>query len=259
MATSNYRVPKDRQREYERLVSRANSRIRANLAYIQQENITSKQTIRSLLGRYEDVSEWATENSTFHSRVIFKNKRDFDSYYRQVAKWGGIETGEKKRGRYITETPEASIEGRKQGYYEAIIKSLTDSAIQNNVPMENGRLPGNIANKIKELNLEQLAHFFDNDDPVADLEYLPYSEVDFNGVNSQEFVENVDTIINSLKQVYPHANLKAYKQMLDQGISEYDALKKIFPKATKHQLVYYKHSGNIPAVYKPPRKRKKKK
>lgn len=257
MANSKYRVPKNEQRAYERLVARANTRIRANLEYIQQEAIETEQTRRSLLGMYADRSEWYNEKVTFHDRVIFNSKQEYEQYKRNVEKWGGVETGRKKGNRYEIETPEASVEGRKKGYYEAIIKSLTDSAITNNVPMENGKLPGDIAKKIKSLNVEQLAQFYDNDDAVADLEYLPYSEVDFNGVSSSQFVENVDLIVNSLKQVYPHANLKAYRRMLSDGIDADAALRRIFPKATKHQIVYYRYSGNIPEVYKPPRKRAK--
>ena len=255
-----YRVPKSEQREYERLVARANSRIRANLVYIQQENIDTSQTKRTLLGQYEDRSEWASEKATFHNRVLFDSAQEYVSYKRHVAQWGGIETGRKIKGRYEILTPAASVEGRKEGYIQKIIESLTQSAITNNIEMTaDGKLPGNIGAKLRDLNLEQLSHFFRNDEPVADLEYLPYSEVDFNGVTDDEFVEKVDSIINSLKQIYPHANMKRYRNLINQGIESKQALQMIYPKATPRQITYYNYSGNLPAVYTAPKRKTKRK
>ena len=257
---NKYSIPNSERAAYRRLVARANTRIRTNIAYLEQESIDSAQTKRSLLGQYEDRSEWASDKATFHDRVVFDSKRDYESYKRQVAKWGGIETGRKIKNKYEILTPESSVEGRKEGYIQSIIDSLTSSAITNNVQMaDDGRLPGNIGDKLRALNIEQLSHFFRNNEPVADLEYLPYSEVDFNGVTRDEFVEKVDSIINSLKQIYPHANMKRYKNLINQGVESKQALRQIFPKATPHQITYYNYSGNIPAVYTPPKRKRKKK
>ena len=267
MASSKYRVPEADRREYNRMIGRANSRIKYNLQYIQQEGITDRQTKRSLLGDYESPEAWNTSKAAFSSRIVFNSKREYEQYKRHVAQWGGVETGNKIGNKYEIETPAASVEGRKEGYYNAIIKSLTQSAIENGVELKDGKLPGNISEKLQKLNLEQISHFFDMDEPVADLEYLPYSEVDFNGVNGDEFVEKVDAIISNLKQVYNtdrgkramNENQRRYYTMIKEGIDARNALKQIFPKATEHQIRYYKYSGNLPAAYKPPKPRKPRK
>ena len=241
-----YVVPEKERQEFYNLVRRANRGIAANMAAVGIGGIQSKAAQRALLGDYADRASWHTEKTTFSRSVKFESKRDYEKYKRHLSQWGGKQ-------------PERTVDALKAGYERAIIKSLTTAAIDNNIPLENGRLPGNVRSKISDLTLEQMTHFFHNDEPVADLEYLPYSEVDFNGVDSAGFVENVDTIINSLKQIYPNANERKYAELMASGLESRDALAQIFPKATKGQIVYYDYSGNIPETYKAPRKRRKKK
>lgn len=244
---SKYVVPASDRREFDRMVQRANRRINANLKYIQQEDIKSESAQRTLMSDYADRSNWNTPKTVFSRSIKFNSKKEYEQYKRHVMQWGA-------------ESPERTVEGLKQGYEKAIIKSLTTAAIDNNIPLENGRLPGNIRQKIKGLSLEQMTHFFHNDEPVSDMEYLPYSEVDFNGVDERGFVDNVDTIINSLQQIYPNANERRYREMIANGADSKAALQRIFPKATPAQLRYYtSKNGRIPETYKPPRKRKKKK
>lgn len=242
--SSKYIVPASDRREFDRMVQRANRRIMANLKYIQQEELNSESAQRALMSDYADRSTWHTEKTVFSRSIKFSSKKEYEQYKRHVSQWGN-------------EKAERTVEGLKQGYEKAIIKSLTTAAIDNNIPLENGRLPGNIRQKIKGLTLEQMTHFFHNDEPVADMEYLPYSEVDFNGVDTDGFVENVETIINSLQQVYPNANERRYRKMLADGVDSKTALKRIFPQATAGQIRYYgSKSGSIPEYYKAPRKRK---
>lgn len=244
---SKYIVPESDRLEFDRMIQRANRRIQSNLKYIQQEGIQSEAATRALMGDYGTPETWHTSKTVFSRSIKFESKKDYESYKRHVQQWGGKEAPR-------------TVDGLKQGYEKAIVKALTTAAIDNNIPLENGRLPGNIRNKIKGLTLEQMTHFFYNSDPVDDLEYLPYSEVDFNGVDTDGFIDNVDSIINSLQQIYPNANEKRYKKLLAQGIDARSALKQIFPKATQRQISYYvSKNGRIPEQYKPPRKRKKKK
>lgn len=245
--SSKYIVPASDRREFDRMVQRANRRINANLKFIQIENIKSESAQRALMSDYADRSNWHTPKTAFSRSIKFDSKKAYEQYKRHVMQWGG-------------KNAERTVEGLKAGYEKAIIKSLTTAAIDNNIPLDNGRLPGNIRQKIKGLSLEQMTHFFHNDEPVADMEYLPYSEVDFNGVDEQGFIDNVDTIINSLEQIYPNANERKYREMIANGMDAKAALKTIFPKATPGQLRYYtSKNGKIPEFYKPPRNASSKK
>ena len=255
-----YTVPAGERTEFDRMVQRANRRIIANMKYIQQEEISSEGAKRALLSDYVDRGEWATEKTVFSRSIKFNSKREYESYKRHVMQWGASEQQraayEAKNNHTLTDR---TLDGIKEGYQKAIIKSLTDSAIANNIEFKNGRLPGNIVKKIRGLTLEQLTHFFENSDPIDDLEYLPYSEIDFNGVDSAGFVDNVDSIINGLKWVYPTGNVQKFKKYTADGMDAKTALKTIFPEMTAHQIGYYaKNPHNIPSEYRPPRKRRKK-
>ena len=248
MASSKYIVPLEDQREYRRMVQRANRRIQANLKYIQQEDISSEAAQRALLSDYADRSVWATEKTVFSRSLKFASRKEYESYRRHVSQWGKEDSAPR------------TVAGLKEGYERAIVKALTTAAIDNNIPLENGRLPGNIRSKIKGLTLEQMTHFFHNSDPVDDLEYLPYSEIDFNGVDTEGYINNVDTIINSLQQTYPNANERRYRKLTAAGMGSKEALRQIFPKATARQISYYNSkNGRIPEEYKAPRKRSKRK
>lgn len=246
MSKSKYVVPASDRREFDRMVQRANRRINANLKYIQQEDIQSEFARRALMSDYADRSNWNTPKTVFSRSIKFNSKKEYEQYKRHVMQWGD-------------EKAERTVEGLKAGYEKEIIKSLTTAAIDNNIPLNNGRLPGNIRQKIKGLSLEQMTHFFHNDEPVADMEYLAYSEVDFNGVDEQGFIDNVNTIVSSLQQIFPNANERRYREMIANGVDSKAALQRIFPKATTAQLRYYSSkNGRIPETYRPPRKRKKK-
>ena len=248
MGSSNNKfiVPEKERREFDLMVQRANRRIKSNFKYLSQAGITNENTTRALVGKYEDLSEWSTDKTVFSRSKTFENSQAYEAFKRHVGQWGN-----KKSSR--------TVDAVKEDYIKSIIQSLTTSAINNNVTLENDRLPGNIKAKLKSLSLNQLTHFFESSEPVDDLEYMPYSEVDFTGVDSKGFVENVDTIINSLRQVYPNRNERVFKQLTEAGKSPREALKEIFPKATPHQIGYYlSKTGNIPEVYKAPKKRRRK-
>ena len=245
MSSSKYVVPASDRREFDRIVQKANRRIMANLKYIQQEDVYTEDAIRSLVGDYADRSTWHTDKVVFSRSIKFNSKKEYEQYKRHVMEYSAEDRKPAER---------------KKGYIKAIIKSLTTSAIDNNIPLENGRLPGEIRKKLNELTLDQLVHYFKHDDPVSDMEYLAYSDIDFNGVDAKGFVENVDAIITSLKSVYPNANERRYREMLANGLDSMTALKTLFPKATPAQLRYYtSKNGKIPDIYTPPRQTSSKK
>lgn len=244
MASNRYVIPLSERAEYYKAVQRANRRIKANIEYMRKNGIVTQPAQRSLVSDYSDVDNWNSEKTPLSRRVTFNSEREYNQYLRRVLEWGAPDNPR-------------SVENVKESYIKAIIRSLTTSAIDNNIPLENNKLPGNIANKIRGLTLDQLTHFFDMDDPVADMDYLPYSEIDFNGVDRDGFVKNVDSIINSLKDVFPNKNKRAHRILTGMGIDSKTALQKIFPRATARQISYYDRTGNIPAEYKAPRKRKK--
>ena len=119
--SSKYVVPASDRREFDRMVQRANRRINANLKYIQQEDIQSESAKRSLMSDYADRSNWHTEKTVFSRSIKFSSKREYEQYRRHVMQWGD-------------EKAERTVEGLKEGYERAIIKSLTTAAIDNNIP-----------------------------------------------------------------------------------------------------------------------------
>lgn len=187
-----YRVPKDQQTEFDRMVQRANRRIKASLKYIQQENIKSDHTIRSLVSDYGDPSTWATSKTTFSRSKWFNSEKDYKDFKRHVGEWGAKDT--------FARDPEEI----KADYVEAIIKSLTKVAVDNpGVMTKNDRLPGNLSKKIRELSLEQLTEFFEYADPTEDIESNRFSSVDYEGVDREDFVAVTMARLNGLKELVP--------------------------------------------------------
>lgn len=194
MKTSKFVVPKSDQREFDRLIQRANRRIQANLKYIQQEEIKSEVAKRALLGDYTSQSNWAGSKSPFSRSKTFASEKAYKQYLRHVEQWGA-------KGSY-----DRSEEKLKEGYYKAIINALTTTALDNGgggILTKTGRLPNNLARDVKNMTLEQMTHFFAEADPSEDLEYMPYSGEDYIGVDRQTFVDITRSKINTLKKIYP--------------------------------------------------------
>lgn len=194
MANNKFVVPEHERHDFNLLVQRANRRLKANLKFMQKEEITDFNTQHALLGIYANPEEWATQKNAFSRSTKFASKQMYEAYKKHLSKWGG-------------EGPdyEKSIENIKEGYYKAIIQSLTVTALDNgdSILTSRGKLPGNLAKKIKGLSLTQLTNFFEIGDPSEDIEASRFNSLDYLGVDREEFVSVTETRLNYLKQIYP--------------------------------------------------------
>lgn len=196
-------VPADDQKDFDRMVQRANRRIKASLKYIQQEEIQDRNTQRALVGDYSDASNWATPKTIFSRSKSFESKKAYEQYKRHVLQWGDIKN-------------HRSIDEVKEGYYKAIIRSLDRLAQEANAPIhyKNGRLPVQITRAVKSMTLEQMTHYFDEGDASEDLDYLYYKWEDFAGIESrEEFISVALSHINTVKQVYGHSKGNKLNQL----------------------------------------------
>lgn len=191
--STKFIVPKKDQKQFDRLVQRANRRVQANLKYIQQEDIQSSVAQRALVSDYADQANWATNKTVFSRSKSFSSEKAYKQYVRHLKQWGA-------------KNFEREPEKVKQGYYKAIINALTTTAIDNGgggILTKSGRLPGNLAKQVREMSLEQMTHFFAEADPTDDLEYMPYSGEDYIGVDRQQFIDITESKLNTLKRIYP--------------------------------------------------------
>lgn len=196
-------VPKEQQADFNLLIQRANRRIKANLKYIQKEDIRSDTAQRALVGDYVDQGAWHTSKTVFSRSKRFSSEKEYKQFVRHVMKWGDPEQPR-------------TAESVKEGYYKAIINALTVTALDNGgggILTKKGHLPANIAKKVRDLSLEQMTHFFGEADPADDLEYLPYSGEDYIGVDRQMFVDITMAKLNALKTIYPDRNPKPKKKV----------------------------------------------
>lgn len=184
-------IPEEERKDFDLLVQRANRRIISNMKYIQKEEIKDPATQRALIGKFTDPLEWQGRKTAFSRSVRFSSEKEYKQYLRTVDKFGSLEEPR-------------TVEGLREGYAKAIIKSLTTVAIDNpGVLTAKGRLPANIAKKVREMSLEQMKHYFEEGDPADDIEYLPYSGEDYYGVDRQQFVDITMKRLNTLKEIYP--------------------------------------------------------
>lgn len=194
MKASKFVVPKSDQREFDRVVQRANRRIQANLRYIQEEGIESSNAKRALLGDYVDSSTWAGAKSAFSRSKTFESKKAYQQFMRHVNQWGAEGTYERSAGEL------------KQGYVKAIVKAITTTALDNGgggILTEDGKLPADIVKDIESMTLEQLTHFFDEADPTEDIERAGFDSLHYIGVDRDTFVDITKSKLSHLKQVYP--------------------------------------------------------
>jgi len=190
---SGYIVPKAEQHEFDLMIQRANRRIKRTFEFIQQEDIKSDATIRALVGDYGSKSSWAGEKVVFSRSKKFASQKDYERFRRHVEQWGGDDYSR-------------SAENVKQGYYKSIIRALTTVAIDNGageILTKNGRLPSNLAKKIKGLSLEQMSNFFDHADPTDEIERNSFRSDEFIGVDRTEYVDIVTGYINRLEELFP--------------------------------------------------------
>lgn len=230
---SNYVVPKELQHSYKMAVQRANRRIKANLKYIRENDITNEFTIRSLVGSFDKGVEvgnrttktksgkvkhndiyfngtsWSSKTMPFsrsnEGRYIlnadtgqmefkkFKNKTEFEQYMRYLNKWGQ----QTKKGEYFDTHPEQI----KENYKSAIIRALNEVKDHYSITLPNGQIPKAIIDDINSMTLSQITNFFGNGDPAEDVEISQFNSDDFIAVETAEdFTDVVRARIASVKK-----------------------------------------------------------
>lgn len=186
-------VPESDRLEFDRMIQRANRRIKASLKYIQEEDIKTENAKRALVGDYSTTSAWHTQKTPFSRSKHFSSKKAYEQYKRHVLQWGDVKN-------------HRDVESVKDGYYKAIIKSLTTLAMESgaSVLYKNGRLPVEVTRAVKSMTLEQMTHYFDEGDAGDDLDYLYYKWEDYAAVTDRDdFITVATSHINTVKQVYP--------------------------------------------------------
>lgn len=208
MARNNdiYKVPKELRQDFSLLVQRANRRIMSNLKYIQKEDIKDPRIHEALLGVKVDHADWHTQKTPFSRSIVFRAKKTEDG--RTIT----AEQQYKSYTRALEKYADRNIEEVREGYYKNIIKSLTTLAIDTGNLDEKGKLPANLARRIKNLSTEQLVHFFD-DDPTERIEGLRWGSDDYEGADMDQFVDVTVAHLKALRQVYP----KKRKPRKDKG------------------------------------------
>ena len=208
MARNNdiYKVPAELRQDYNLLVQKANRQIMKNLKYIQKEDIKDNRVHGALLGVKVDHASWHTQKTPFSRSVVFRSRTTEDG--RKIT----AEQQFKSYMRTLERYSERDIEEVREGYYKNIIKSLTTLAIETGNLDEKGKLPANLARRIKNLSTEQLIHFFD-DDPTERIESLRWGSDDYEGADMDQFIDVTVGHLKALRQVYP----KPRKPRSDKG------------------------------------------
>lgn len=208
MARNNdiYRVPAELRQDYNLLVQKANRQIMKNLKFIQKEDIKDHRVHEALLGAQVDHANWHTQKTPFSRSVVFRSRTTEDG--RKIT----AEQQFKSYMRTLERYSERNIEEVREGYYKNIIKSLTTLAIETGNLDEKGKLPANLARRIKNLSTEQLIHFFD-DDPTERIEGLRWGSDDYEGADMEQFVDVTVGHLKALRQIYP----KPRKPRSDKG------------------------------------------
>lgn len=82
---ARYRVPKDLEREYRRLVQLANRRIRSAQEHYEKAGKTIAP--KELVGHVQSRYDWHTEKTPLSRKVVFDSKREFDNYMRYLRRF----------------------------------------------------------------------------------------------------------------------------------------------------------------------------
>ena len=186
-------VPESERQDFKMLVQRANRRIKANIKFIEDEDIKTERAKRELLGDYVDKTAWNSEKTAFSRSIRFESEKAYENYKRQLQRWGG-------------ESAEKSVKGAKDRVIKSIINSLNTTAdiYGQGVMDESGHLPKEITDRLKSMSLEQLLNFFDIADPTEDIEHQSWSYEEYQkGVDRGTFVDITMTRLNYLEQIIP--------------------------------------------------------
>lgn len=198
---AKYRIPKSEDKEFDLLIQRANRRIKSQLKTIDKYGITQDSTKRSLIGIYSDPTEWQTQNAPFSRSKTFKSEKEYLQFKRHVSQWGG-------------EDFERSEDRIREKYVKVIIQALNKVALTSDnggIFTKTGRLPGNLAKKIRELSLEQLTNFFEHADPTEALETQGWGSDKYIDADRKQFVDVTVAHINTLKELFPESKAESKK------------------------------------------------
>ena len=204
---SNYIVPVEDRHAYKMLVQRANRRVKSNLKYVNKHNITDHNTRRALIDSYDEHEKWAGGRMPF-SRSIkghyvwnpdtevmefkeFRNKSEFDSYVRQLEKYG-------KEGDDYARSPKQVVEDRK----EKIIKSLNSIIDQYSISLKNGQIPSEVIKALDTMTLKEATNFYSYYDIEEEVEKENFDSDDYaNVTNDQEFVDVTLSILGITREM----------------------------------------------------------
>ena len=188
-----FTVPEEHQKAFKALVQRANRRIKSSLRFIEKEQIATINAKRSLVFNYDKQENWASSKMPFSRSIKFNSQQDYEAYVRHLNRWGE----EPAKGERFARHPERI----KQDYKQAIIKTLIQTAIHYNIPLDNGKLPADMLNKIDKLSFDQLLNFYGSSDPNEDAMINEF-ETDGNVEvgDTESFYDLVDARIGELKK-----------------------------------------------------------
>lgn len=155
-----FTVPEEHQKAYKALVQRANRRLKSSLKFIEKEQISTITAKRALVFNYHDKANWASEKMPFSRSTKFTSKEAYESYVRHLNRWGEEVGKGEKFGRHPARI--------KQEYLQAIQKTLKQTALHYNIPLDNGKLPAEMLKELESLSLDQLLNFYGSSDPNED-------------------------------------------------------------------------------------------
>ena len=218
-------VPAEQQHAYKMAVQRANRRIKANLKYIEKNNITNNNTKRALVRGYWDSDTWAGDTMPLsrsnQGRYVFidgvktfkefESKRDFDQYLNYLNHWG-------KEGRQFDANPKQII----SDYKSTIIKALNEVKDHYNITLPGGQLPKEVLDALNDMTIEEITNFYGNGDPGEDMEISQFSSDDYINVETaDDFISVVISRISMVKKFNTSDFADKYGKYIDGDIISY--------------------------------------
>lgn len=198
--TGGYVVPTDARAQFRRDIQRANRRILANIQYIKDNNIRDVETRQTLAFDFYKKRTWATKKSPLSASTRFDSEADYKKFMQFIERWAG-EPGQ--RGDFAA-APENLRNGYKDSIYQAINGLVRDRGIS--LEEWGGDLPPALREKIDNLSLTQMRHFFNYIDPTGIEEEFDSDQVSPGSV--EDLIDYMEGRIGALEKFYPKAPKK---------------------------------------------------
>lgn len=181
-----YKVPEADKQEYKLLVQQANRQVKRNLKYLEDNNITSLNTTRSLTFNYQDKQNWISEKTVFSRATKFDSRQDYLNYRKHLEKM-----------------VHARPKELEKDYRATIVDRLQRTANIWGIDLPNNRISDDLIKEVNAMNLEQLQNWFEIGDPEEDIEVSQFGSDDYFGVSTYEDFRDVTlTRIGWLKKTY---------------------------------------------------------